>query len=77
MNHEFKSAVYLTAEQLTIAIRLCDAEIAAKHNHIASAVEDPEHWNKGNHSAESMVRELRKIQAIRVLFVRELREHNE
>lgn len=40
-----------------------DQKIAALHNHIASAVEDPKHWS-GKHTALSLVEDLRRYQAI-------------
>jgi hypothetical protein len=45
-----------------IALRAVESDIVAMHNHIASAVENPEHWG-GPARLKLMVTELRDKQA--------------
>ena len=46
-------------------VEMLDGRIAAMHNHIASAVENPDHWNEAGHSAQNLVRELRQFEELR------------
>ena len=53
-----------TPDQCKILAKELDSAIAAKKNHIASAVESPEHWaNLGG--AEALVKKLREMEATR------------
>lgn len=59
-------------EQAQYLLHQVENDIIALHNHIACAVENPAHWEKGGHSAPVLVGKLRKAQEVQMVLRRKL-----
>lgn len=57
-----------TEEQAMYLLRQVENDIFALHNHIASAIENPGHWEQSNLGAGELVRKLRKAETIAANF---------
>lgn len=55
--------IELSDDQIALLVKHCQNEVFALHNHIASAIENPAHWN-GAHSAAELVKKLREQEAM-------------